>query len=100
MYQRRTFSIGGEMKLKFLRGYKPKGSSPDIPTYKEGEVYEFNGPVSEGYADKYVRLGLAEVYVAPKVEAPKPAEVAEPKDAVSRADYYRRSVDAIGKSRK
>jgi hypothetical protein len=47
------------MKIKFVKGHKPKGHAEDIPDYKMGEVYDFNGPVAEGYARKYIERGYA-----------------------------------------
>jgi hypothetical protein len=47
------------MKIRFKVHHRPKGDAEDIPSYKAGETYTFNGPVSEGYAKKYVRLGYA-----------------------------------------
>lgn len=47
------------MKIRFRLNHRPKGDAENIPSYKAGEVYAFDGPVSEGYAKKYIRLGLA-----------------------------------------
>jgi hypothetical protein len=59
------------MKLRFKLHHKPKGDAPDIPSYRAGETYTFDGPVSEGYAQKYIRLGLAIEAVDAPVE-PEP----------------------------
>ncbi|MEP9389648.1 hypothetical protein [Mesorhizobium sp. KR9-304] len=59
------------MKIKFLTGFKPKGDAENIPSYEAGEVYDFSGPVAEGYARKYIGRGLAEE----AKPAPKPAVV-------------------------
>lgn len=42
------------MKIKMIE--TPKGR----PEYKAGETYEFNGPLEEGYARKFVARGWAE----------------------------------------
>ena len=62
------------MKIKFVKGHKPKGHSADIPEYREGEVYDFTGQVSEGYAEKYIRLGYAVAHVAVKPVVVEPVE--------------------------
>lgn len=41
------------MKIKFTES--PKGR----PEYKEGDVVDFNGPVAQTYAHKFVRQGVA-----------------------------------------
>lgn len=42
-------------KVMFTTDFTPKGQSPDIPTYKAGEIYD----LERSYAEKYKRLGLA-----------------------------------------
>ncbi len=69
------------MKIKFIKSYAVQGDAEGLPVYKAGEVYEFLGFAPESYAHKYVRLGLAEVYVAPVVKSTpvvKPAPAVEP----------------------
>lgn len=59
------------MRITFLQTFRPKGQADDIPTYVAGETYAFDGPVAEGYAQKYLDRGLAEV-AKPKAKAPEP----------------------------
>lgn len=42
------------MKIKFLQS--PKGR----PEYQKGETHDFNGPVEESYARKFIDRGWAE----------------------------------------
>jgi hypothetical protein len=76
------------MKIRFKVHHRPKGDAGDIPSYKAGETYTFDGPVSEGYAQKYIRLGLAvEAVDAPApVVAPVFEDVVEVVDAFGRED--------------
>lgn len=63
------------MKIRFTQNFRPKGDSPDIPSYKKGEEHTFAGVTEEGYARKYVARGLAvEVTEAPpRAAQPRPA---------------------------
>lgn len=59
------------MRITFLQTFRPKGQADDIPTYVAGETYAFDGPVAEGYAQKYLDRGLAEV-AKPKARPVEP----------------------------
>ncbi len=61
------------MKIRFKVHHRPRGDAADIPSYKAGETYTFEGISAESYANKYVRLGLAVV----AVDEPVPAVVEE-----------------------
>ncbi len=63
------------MKIKF-------NVAPKARDYKVGDVVEFNGPIPEGYARKYINRGWAEEYVEPKPE-PAKAKPPEPKETLS-----------------
>lgn len=67
------------MKIRFVE--KPPGRD-----YAVGHVEEFNGPVPEGYAQKYINRGWAvdvtDEKPVKKSEALKPEVKAEPKASV------------------
>lgn len=65
------------MRITFLQNFRPKGQADDIPTYVAGETYSFDGPVAEGYAEKYINRELAEL-AKPVVVETAPAPIPEP----------------------
>ncbi|RWF66852.1 hypothetical protein [Mesorhizobium sp.] len=72
------------MKIKFIQ--KPKGRD-----YNVGDVVDFNGPVEESYATKFLNRGWAEPAddeAATHVEkTAADAEAAAARDAKANADY-------------
>jgi hypothetical protein len=80
------------MKIRFKVRYRPKGDAPDIPTYTAGETYTFDGPVSEGYAQKYIRLGLA----VEAVDEPKRELELSTIDPGADAEIITHTVPAVG----
>ncbi len=74
------------MKIKFTEA--PKGRD-----HKIGDVVEFNGPIPEGYARKYIARGWAEEYVEPKPE-PKPEPVRQKLEMPMVTDKEKVSVQA------
>lgn len=89
------------MKIKFL--ISPKGR----PEYKKGESYDFNGPIEEGYARKFIDKGWAEpvdkaAERAAKEDADKKAAEEKAKveqDAKDKADTVARIRAASGQPR-
>lgn len=65
------------MKIKFIA--RPLGR----PEYKIGDEIEFNGPIDEGYARKYIARGWAED-ISPKVSVAE-VESTEADDAAAAA---------------
>lgn len=73
------------MKIRFI------ANPPARPEYKKGDVVEFNGPVEESYAKKFLARGWAE----PADKAAKEivdksvqeAKMADTEDKQQKADY-------------
>lgn len=62
------------MRLKFLTAAPGRD-------FKPGETRDFNGPVEEGYARKYIDRGWAEEVIPPPPPAPVLKEVKDQKSS-------------------